>query len=659
MIIIHKVDNFLGELFPRYKSSGYDQDILKEELTQYYTYKVFRPIVDITDGYVTINIDTQRIENEVEEYKAVVRLCEQGQYSKAKPRLQSLIKQNPSNSEYHRILGQIFSDEGDQEQSIDNLIDALRWNPKNTNALTMMGNIMKRHKNDISTAIMYFNQVILLNPDDYIGYNNLGANQLESGKIEEAKQLFEKAYSIKPDYPNTLIALAMISEMKGEQLPAFQNALNALKNCAAKDGVYKQAYNLTLRCAKSIIESGVGLTIFNTMLHQVEYEADKKIEIVVDDTIKTIAKMELAENYNRENHVIRYKPSYPAKEHLMMHELMHIKFVIDARKEESNKVFASTELQKADFIAARDSWAKKMIRSGMTEESVNRVLGDIFAGLNLQVYNAPIDLFIEDFLFNTFPDLRPFQFLSIFNIVKEGIEATTMKNIVDIMPKDILQNSKIYNLVGALQFKDLYGIDFIKEFNPDPFELKTAQRMYNEYLDYKDDRSPAEEYELIENWAKDLKLDNNFILIDEIDHFNKKSSVENILKTIEDDPYDLKGNQKSKLRDQKNFIESQKDIGFNSAVMFFMVDALQFFKEMPLSGIKKIAIEIAMLGTQGIRPDAESYKLTNIPNKVFSGYHLLAYYYVSWALTDTVMLKELNLPFSAEYEMAKGMAKGE
>jgi hypothetical protein len=231
-----------------------------------------------------------------------------------------------------------------------------------------------------------------------------------------------------------------------------------------------------------------------------------------------------------------------------------------------------------------------------------------------------------------------------------------MRNIVDIMPKDILQYSKIYNLIGALQYKDLFGIDFISDFKPDPFELKSAKRMYNEYLDYKDDRSPAEEYELIENWAKDLKLDNNFILIDEIDHFNKKSSVENILKSIEDDPYDLKGNQRSKLREHKNFMESQKDIGFNNAVMWFMVDALKFFRELPLSEIKKIAIEIAMLGTQGISPEVQSYKLTNIPNKVFTGYHLLAYYYVSWALTDTAMLKELNLPFSAEYEMAKGIA---
>ena len=44
--------------------------------------------------------------------------------------LNKLIEKNPTNSEYHRIMGQILSDEGDQEEAINCLIDALRWDPK-------------------------------------------------------------------------------------------------------------------------------------------------------------------------------------------------------------------------------------------------------------------------------------------------------------------------------------------------------------------------------------------------------------------------------------------------------------------------------------------------------------------------------------------------
>jgi hypothetical protein len=41
-------------------------------------------------------------------------------------------------------------------------------------------------------------------------------------------------------------------------------------------------------------------------------------------------------------------------------------------------------------------------------------------------------------------------------------------------------------------------------------ELKQATDFYDEYLQYKEDKEPAEEYELVLHWAEDLKLDKNF-----------------------------------------------------------------------------------------------------------------------------------------------------
>ena len=43
-----------------------------------------------------------------------------------------------------------------------------------------------------------------------------------------------------------------------------------------------------------------------------------------------------------------------------------------------------------------------------------------------------------------------------------------------------------------------------------------------------------------------------------------------------------------------------------------------------------------------------SYKLTYIPKKDFSGYHLLAYYYVSLMLAMPEMLDELGLDYEKE-----------
>jgi nitrogen fixation protein len=105
------------------------------------------------------------------------------------------------------------------------------------------------------------------------------------------------------------------------------------------------------------------------------------------------------------------------------------------------------------------------------------------------------------------------------------------------------------------------------------------------------------------------------------------------------------------------FQKSQEQIGINMAVAMFMVDALQFFEAMPQEEIKKIAIEIAMQGTQGYRPDKDDYRINSVKGKTFSGYHILAYYYVSWSLAIPEMVSQLNLPYEAEYKMALTMNK--
>jgi hypothetical protein len=45
MKIIHKIDDFLLELFPQYKKSTNDLEILKAGIAKYYTFGPYKPIV--------------------------------------------------------------------------------------------------------------------------------------------------------------------------------------------------------------------------------------------------------------------------------------------------------------------------------------------------------------------------------------------------------------------------------------------------------------------------------------------------------------------------------------------------------------------------------------------------------------------------------------
>ena len=655
MQIIHKIDNFLYTIFPSVIQG--DQQSLLNAIQDFYTYGPYKPKVKIDNDFVSIEIDTPTILAQDIDYQKVIAFCEKGKYADAKPILKKLIEKNPAISEYHRIMGQILSDEGDQEEAINCLIDALRWDSKNGWALLMMGNIFAKFKDDVPTAMKYYDQALIANPKDNITINNIGANLMQQGKLEEAKKYFYEALKINDQYANTHFALGMIAEMEADFQSAFYSTIQAIKLNKSKDVLYQNSVRQAFEISKKIIGTDTGKKIFREYRHKLEFDGDRKIEIIQDEEIPTAAKFEFAENYDRETHIVKYKPSYPAVEHLIMHELVHLDFVIEARKGELNQLFISTQNHKTEFIKGLEPTIKKFNKMGISEKSIADYCSNLFEGMNRQIFNTPIDLFIENFLYNEFAELRPFQFISLYNMLQEGLKAVTDKKIVELSPKDIISKSKVYNIVNAIQFKELFGFNFIKDFNATPIEMKLATDFYDEYLQYKEDKEPAEEYELVLHWAEDLKLDKNFELVNEHEYRTKRTDIDNLLSSIEKDPYDLESKDPYKQREMDKFQKSQEQIGINMAVAMFMVDALQFFESKPKEEIKKIAFEIATQGTQGYRPDKDNYRINSIKDKTFSGYHILAYYYVSWSLAIPEMVSQLNLPYEAEYKMALTMHK--
>ncbi|HLW15351.1 MAG TPA: tetratricopeptide repeat protein [Flavobacteriaceae bacterium] len=652
MIIIFPIDDFLFELFPVEKNN---LEKLKDFLNKFYTEGPFEPKIEISDKLVKIQIDTQRIKEDKRAYNNLVALCERGDYEKAKPIALELIDKSPNISEYHRILGQIHSDEGDQEEAINYLIDALRWNPKNEWALLMMGNIFAKFKKDIDTALTYYDQVIKVNPNGYIALNNIGANLMKLGQTDEAIKYFNKAILIKPDYPNSHHALALVSEIKEDTEGALKHALNALKSNSKKDGLYGSSFKLAIESAQKLTQNIDGKTIVEDFAKQLENQCGKLIKVEVDEEISTAAKIEFAENYDREFHLVKYKSSYPAVEHLVMHELMHLELVIEARSIEENQLFITNQSLRLNFFNSLQKFTRKLNKNGVAEDAIQNYLQALFDGINLQVYNTPIDLFIEDRIYNRFPALRPFQFLSLLAMIQEGIEATTKSVVVKNSPSVILSKSKVFNLINALHFKELYDVDLLDEHKPTRLELNQANDLYKEFKEYRMDKKPGEEYELVKHWAEDLKLDSYFELIPETE--SKRRTIDDVLSEIESDPYGIDIKDSSKDRKMKKFIENYSEKELNIAVAMYMVGAIEYFTPISKPKVKELAFEFATLGMSGIDPEKDGYSIPSIKNKTFTGYQALAYYYVSWAIAIPEMLAQLQMPFDKEYELAKQLTQ--
>jgi len=656
MTIIFKIDDLLLDLFPRTKETNFDRSVLKDELTDFYSVGPYKPKIHIENDTVTIEIDTGLIVTQEQDYRRVVALCEKGQYTEAKKTLRSLLDKAPHVSEYHRILGQIYFDERKYDDALDCLIDALRWDPKNIHAYILMGNIYAKHKDDIVTAMKYFDRAMEIDPDDVVAMDNMGVVLMKQGQTDKAEQYFEKAYKTDPDYPNTHYAIALLAEIKEDYVTAFKYAVSTMKKSKQTDDIYKHSVSLVFESAKKVLRNNKSDAITEKYIPELESRSGKSIKLLSDDSLASAARLELAENYDRDEHVVKYKPNYPVVNHLILHELFHLEYILQAREAGKNELFMSNKGHRREFDQSLKKHTKKLQKKGFDDATIDRFYNDIFNGINSQMYNAPIDLFIENHLYTKYPDFRPIQFLSLIELFKQGIKATTDQKIVSIAPPTILSKSKILNIITALQFRDLYAFDMVPEFKPMESEVKRAQDLYEEFVETKGAKEPAIEYELIERWASYLNLDPYFDLVSE-QSYRSSSSPEKVLESIEEDPYGLEKDDPAQERKMRRFLETHKDKDINMAVTIYMVEALQYFADMPKDKVKNIAVEIAEVGIHGISPDKKGYRVRSISNTEFSGYHLLAYYYVSWAIALPEMMDKLQLPFEKEYEVAKGFVE--
>jgi tetratricopeptide (TPR) repeat protein len=653
MQIVHKINDFLYTIFPELENAN-EKEIINA-IQKYYTYGPFVPKVSIKDGIVTIDVDTEYIITQDADYNKTVALCEKGKFDDAKIILEKLIQKNPSNSEFHRILGQILSEQGDQDEAINALIDALRWNSSNGWGLLMMGNIFAKHKKDLKTALIYYDQAILANKADHITLANIAYLLFQENKLEEAKKYAWETIKLNEKYPNAHFILSLIAQSENDLHSAFYSTLQAIKFSTQKDALYQNAVKQAFEVAKVIAGDFDGKKIFFKYRSQLEAEGGTEIDIYADDEIKTAAKVEIAERYNRSKHIVKYKSTYPAVEHLVMHELVHLDFVNQARKENLNQVFISTQQNKNNFIETILPAINNLKSKIQDPSTIDFFIESIFSGLNLQTYNTPIDVFIEDFLYKEYAELRPFQFLSLFGMLQDAIKAVTDERILDIAPQSVISKTRTFSLVNAMQFKELFGMDTLEDFKPTPAELNQAGLFYKGFVACRDHRKPGQEYELVQHWAQQLGLDPFFELESET-QFETKTNIDDFLNQLQQDPFGLNDAEDAEqAKEMADFQKSQEALGLNYAVVQYMVAALQYFQDKDKETIKKIAFEIAMMGSHGIDTKIDNYIVGSFPNQRFSGYQLLAYYYVSWALAVPEHVGELGLDYKEEFELAKQM----
>ena len=589
-------------------------------------------------------------------------LCNKKKFDEALPILEEVAKEDPQNSEAWRTLAQLhWFHQHNPDKAYDELIESLKCQPRNMWALILMGNLLTKEKNDIDGAKAYYDKVLEYYPDNAIAINNVAATYMEQKEYEKAIPLMQKVINIDDSYINSYYGLALCyykTDKLNEAFDICHQAAVSLQDRPENPGVREELLKLYMTVAKELSRKINYINVWNGIKDELEAIDHVNIRFTEDKSLNVLAKMEYAPLHAAKEHVLRYNPDKEYVDHLFIHEMMHLKMNQQATIAKCGKVIIGSEKTRSAFNKRYMPFMKKK-HSHIPASELHKVMSGMSDGLGLQLMNCPLDLFVEHLIYTNYNVVRPIQLLSLFHMELDNIEAVKQGSKNGFFPKEIVYANKVMNIVTSMHFKEIYGIDLIKEYHPTKQEYNHAKDLYDEFKAYLDTYKPGDEYEMIEYFVESFNMEDLIEIKDEnlvTSGMKADLSLKGDLQDMADDALSAEDVDVANA----DFALKHQD-GANPAetmmMSMYMLGAMEYFDTLDPQEVHRIALEIAMVGVTGIHPE-KKYSIKSIPDKEFGGYELLAYYYVSWARAIPEKLDDLGLPFSKAYESALQLYNG-
>lgn len=596
----------------------------------------------------------------MEKIKLAHDLCNQQKFDQALQVLEELIKEEPKNSEAWRTLAQIhWVNKHMPDKAYDELIEALRCEPKNIWALVLMGNLLTKEKKDVDHAKQYYNKVLEYYPDNAIAINNIGATYMESKDYESALPFMEKALSIDDSYANSYYGLAICYYELGRIEDAFNTChKGALKSSDRPENpaVREEILKLFLVVAREYAKRINYVNVWKGIKDELEAIDHININFIDDRKLTVNARFEYALTHNEKEHIIRYNPDKEYIDHLFVHEMMHLKMQQQATLHHKGKAVVFTQACQKAFNKKYMPFMQRRHKT-LPQDKLYDALRFMCEGIGTQLSSCPLDLFVEHMMYSDYPIMKPIQMLSLFHLEEVNIEAIRKGEKDGFFPSEIVKASKVMNIVSSLHFKDLYGFNFINQYKPTKAEYNQALDLYEEFKAYLNTYNKGDEYEMLEYFTQSFNMEDFMEIVDENTLIKSKTPKEyTLLDEIDRRLSEAPSDEDVDVSNAQFALDHQDGADPMETMMMsmYMLSAMQYFDKLSHDEVKKIAFEIATVGINGISPQ-KKYSINSIADKEFGGYEFLAYYYVSWAREFPDALDKLGLPFNKAYETALEM----
>jgi hypothetical protein len=235
----------------------------------------------------------------------------------------------------------------------------------------------------------------------------------------------------------------------------------------------------------------------------------KSFEFIHKPDLPTLAMVKIARESMPSN-LIYYKSINSSNfDHLIAHECGHIYRMMSVHSElrkvptsnAENRQFAMKQLENELFALSRDVQIGKMDS-----------LFDIwFNGIIRQVTNFPVDMRIEKWIFEEYPELRKGQKITIEKQIRENVQCLS-KKIEEITPVKIFSVSNYMNYAFAYFMETLIGKKYLPPYKRTKY-VKLGTKLADLVLET-EDRGYKQDIEIINKWVKLLGIEGWFYWVD-------------------------------------------------------------------------------------------------------------------------------------------------
>ena len=235
----------------------------------------------------------------------------------------------------------------------------------------------------------------------------------------------------------------------------------------------------------------------------------KSFEFIHKPDLPTLAMVKIARE-NMPSHLIYYKSISPGNiDHLIAHECGHVYRMMSVPTEH-RKIPASNVGNRQIAITKIENELHALSKN-IPIEKMNPLFDIWFNGIIKELTNFPVDMRIEKWIFDNYPELRKAQKITIDKQIRENVHALS-QDIKNMTPVFIYDTANIMNYAFASFMESLIGKKYTTPYKRTKYPEVGSKLV--KFLNDTKDEGYKQDIEIINKWSNLLGLTDWFYWTD-------------------------------------------------------------------------------------------------------------------------------------------------